>query len=48
MDWSVFLDLLNQVRSSEKKSVAARPAFDVLLMFKIRNISAEFFVIVHG
>jgi transposase len=26
---------LNQVRSSEKKSAAGRPAFDVLLMFKI-------------
>jgi transposase len=35
VDWSVFLDLLNQVRSSEKKSAAGRPAFDVLLMFKI-------------
>jgi IS5 family transposase len=35
IDWSVFLDLLNQVRSSEKKSSAGRPAFDVLLMFKI-------------
>jgi IS5 family transposase len=35
IDWSVFLDLLNQVRSSEKRSNAGRPAFDVLLMFKI-------------
>ncbi|MDR0705944.1 MAG: hypothetical protein LBF88_13310, partial [Planctomycetaceae bacterium] len=35
IDWSVFLDLLNQVRSSEKKSNAGRLAFDVLLMFKI-------------
>ncbi|MDR0705954.1 MAG: transposase [Planctomycetaceae bacterium] len=32
---SLFIDLLNQVRSSEKKSNAGRPAFDVLLMFKI-------------
>jgi hypothetical protein len=35
IDWSVFLELLNQVHSSEKKSNAGRPAFDVLLMFKI-------------
>jgi transposase len=35
IDWSVFLDLLNQVRSTEKKSNAGRLAFDVLLMFKI-------------
>jgi hypothetical protein len=35
IDWSVFLDLLNQVRSSGKKSAAGRSAFDVLLMFKI-------------
>jgi hypothetical protein len=35
IDWSIFLDLLNQVRPSEKKSNAGRPAFDVLLMFKI-------------
>jgi hypothetical protein len=35
IDWSVFLDLLNQVRSPEKKSNAGCPAFDVLLMFKI-------------
>jgi transposase len=35
IDWSLFIDLLNQVRSSEKKSNAGRPGFDVLLMFKI-------------
>jgi transposase len=35
IDWSIFFDLLNQVRSYEKKSHAGRPAFDVLLMFKI-------------
>ncbi|MDR3196605.1 MAG: hypothetical protein LBU34_01945 [Planctomycetaceae bacterium] len=35
IDWSIFFDLLNQVRSPEKKSYARRPAFDVLLMFKI-------------
>jgi IS5 family transposase len=35
IDWSIFLDLLTQARPSEKKSNADRPAFDVLLMFKI-------------
>jgi transposase len=35
IDWSIFLDLLTQVRPSEKKFHAGRPAFDVLLMFKI-------------
>jgi hypothetical protein len=35
IDWSLFIDLLNQVRSSEKNSNTGRPAFDVLLMFKI-------------
>jgi hypothetical protein len=35
IDWSVFLDLLTQARPSEKKSNTGRPAFDVLLMFKI-------------
>jgi transposase len=35
IDWSIFLDLLTQARPSEKKSNAGRPAFNVLLMFKI-------------
>jgi hypothetical protein len=42
IDWSIFLDLLNQVRSPEKKSNAGHPALDVLLMFKILVLKAVY------
>jgi hypothetical protein len=35
IDWTIFLGLLNQTRSSNSGSKAGRPPFDVLLMFKI-------------
>jgi hypothetical protein len=35
IDWTIFLGLLNQSRSSSSGSQAGRPPFDVLLMFKI-------------
>jgi IS5 family transposase len=35
IDWEIFREALNLVREKERKSNAGRPAFDVLLMFKI-------------
>jgi len=35
IDWEIFRSDLNKVREKERKSNAGRPAFDVLLMFKI-------------
>jgi len=35
IDWEIFREALNIVREKERKSNAGRPAFDVLLMFKI-------------
>jgi len=35
VDWEIFRDSLANVRKKERKSNAGRPAFDVLLMFKI-------------
>jgi len=35
IDWEIFREALNIVREKERKSNAGRPAFDVLLMFKV-------------
>ena len=35
INWEIFRETLNIVREKERKSNAGRPAFDVMLMFKV-------------